>query len=494
MPWPQEKPKQTAPTPSRSHHSDQTVCKKTAYRGIRCTIVDREAGNSARVSPALRLYLSAGFLPYAQEATLPSRRFFTLLVPILAAVFQLLTTAAPIRAASLERVLYDFKGGRDGLSPSAVIFDAAGNLYGATYNGGDSECNCGTVFKLEPAGQGKWRKAVLHTFVGQDGTFPTDLILDASGSLYGMTVFGGGLNYGYGTVFKLAPGANGMWTHTILHIFTNLDGSQPSGSLTFDAAGNLYGTTQAGGEYGFGTVFKLTPGADDNWTEGVLHSFNGNDGNTPTSAVIFDSFGDLYGTTASGGNLSSCHGVGCGTVFELVPGTDGKWIHKVLHSFDRKDGDQPWSSLVFDAAGNLYGTTVLGGDIDSNPCLGYGCGVVFKVSPSANGKWAETVLHKFHGWTDGFYPYDGLIFDADGNLFGTTSYGGVVFKLTPGAEGKWTEIVLHTFIGNDGWFPYAGLIFDTSGNLYGTTLLGGESNNCQSEFGSGCGVVFEILQ
>src|SRR5579863_2446849 len=129
MPWPQEKPKQTAPTPSRSHHSDQTVCKKTAYRGIRCTIVDRESGNSARVSPALRLYLSAGFLPYAQEATLPSRRFFTLLVPILAAVFQLLTTAAPIRAASLERVLYDFKGGRDGLSPSAVIFDGAGNLY-----------------------------------------------------------------------------------------------------------------------------------------------------------------------------------------------------------------------------------------------------------------------------------------------------------------------------------------------------------------------------
>ena len=224
----------------------------------------------------------------------------------------------------------------------------------------------------------------------------------------------------------------------------------------------------------------------------MLHSFNGKDGNDPASGLIFDSSGNLYGTTMAGGNVNYCYGNGCGTVFKLVPGADGKWTHTVLHSFRGRDGDLPSSTLVLDTAGNLYGTTEEGGDLNSNTCLGYGCGIVFMLTPRTNGSWSEQVLHRFHGWTDGFYPTAGLIFDAAGNLYGTTWYGGNVFKLVPGTNGKWTETVLHAFNGNDGSFPFAGLAFDASGNLYGTTEYGGKLNNCQSEYGNGCGVVFEI--
>jgi uncharacterized repeat protein (TIGR03803 family) len=164
----------------------------------------------------------------------------------------------------------------------------------------------------------------------------------------------------------------------------------------------------------FGTVFKLAPGANGKWTETVLHSFNGKDGNDPPSAVTFDSSGNLYGTTQAGG----AHDFG--TVFKLAPDVNGKWTETVLHFFKGRDGDVPSSSLVFDTAGCLYGTTEQGGDLNSSTCLGYGCGTVFKLAPGANGSWTEQVLHRFHGWTDGFYPTAGLIFDAAGNLYSTT--------------------------------------------------------------------------
>ena len=425
-----------------------------------------------------------------------NQKFPIVLGVALVIISGMVSTPTPASAADREKVLFAFKGLKDGFSPSSVIFDSAGNLYGTTFNGGDYHCDtysgCGTVFKLEPGAQGQWTKTVLHTFMGKDGAYPSPLILDGAGSLYGTTVADGANGYGYGTVFKLSPSANGKWTETVLHRFNYKDGGLPSSSLIFDTAGNLYGTTPVGGAYGLGTVFKLVPDVKGRWNETVLHSFNGKDGDGPGSGLIFDSLGNLYGTTFAGGKTSYCSGNGCGTVFELTPGTDGKWTHTVLHSFSGEDGDVPSSSLVFDMAGNLYGTTELGGDLHSDTCLGDGCGVVFMLTTGANGSWTEQVLHRFHGWADGFYPTAALVFDMTGNLYGTTWYGGNVFKLAPGANGKWTETVLHTFKGKDGWFPYAGLVFDTSGNLYGTTDYGGKLNNCHSEFGNGCGVVFEI--
>jgi hypothetical protein len=162
----------------------------------------------------------------------------------------------------------------------------------------------------------------------------------------------------------------------------------------------------------------------------------------------------------------------------------------VLHSFRGRDGSIPTSSLVFDTAGNLYGATEQGGDLNS--C--FGCGTAFQMSPGANGSWTENVLHEFSGGADGLYPDAGLILDAAGNLYGTTWYeGGNVFKLSPGTNGRWTDTVLHTFNGYDGWAPSAGVVFDSSGNLFGATNYGGKINNCQDQYGNGCGVVFEIL-
>src|ERR1019366_6634594 len=200
--------------------------------------------------------------------------------------------------------------------------------------------------------------------------------------------------------------------------------------------------------------------------EQVLHSFgNGTDGNDPLGGLIFDASGNLYGTTLGGGTY------GGGTVFELTPAGGGSWTETVLHNFDSNgtDGFTPYAGLIFDSAGNLYGTTRWGGT--------YGGGTVFELTTAAGGGWTEQVLHSFdHNYTDGYYPQAGLIFDAAGNLYGTTSQGGTyvywgtVFELTPAAGGDWTETVLHNFNqnGTDGYYPEAGLIFDAAGNLYGT--------------------------
>jgi uncharacterized repeat protein (TIGR03803 family) len=436
---------------------------------------------------------------------MPNKKSLIDLVAVLVIISGILSTSSPASAADREKVLYSFKGGNDAFWPSAtLIFDGAGNLYG-TAGGGDYQCDrfsgCGIVFKLEPVAQCKWKKTTIHTFTGPEGAYPAGgLILDAAGNLYGTTAAGGSKSYS-GTVFKLSPGGHGEWTETVLHAFHNKDGVSPAARLIFDTAGNLYGTTQQGGAYNSGVVFKLAPDPNGRWTETVLHSFNGKDGNLPYSAVIFDSLGNLYGTTAGGlyGAVShgnwNCSGGACGNVFKLAPGADGKWTETVLHSFNGKDGVEPAASVVFDKAGNLYGTTVFGGDLNLTECGGYGCGTIFKVAPGPNGKWSETVLHKFNGFVDGSYPFAEMIFDATGNLYGTTWYsGGMVFKLAPSTAGKWNETILRRFSGKDGWNPVAGLVFDKSGNLYGTTQFGGKFDNCQNQFGNGCGVVFEIMR
>jgi uncharacterized repeat protein (TIGR03803 family) len=335
---------------------------------------------------------------------------------------------------------------------------------------------------MAPAAEAASKYKVLHAFYGSDGYQPyAGLIFDAAGNLYGTTLEGGtGCQIGCGTVFKLSPNADGRWTESVLHRFNGNDGSIPVAGLIFDATGNLYGTTYAGGANSQGTVFKLTANADGSWTESVLHSFNGSDGAYPYAGLIFDAAGSLYGTAYEGGSGTGCSTNGCGTIFKLTPNADGRWTESVLHSFNNTDGATPEAGLIFDAAGNLYGTT------DGAGAHGYGA--VFKLTPSANGSWTESVLHSFEG-NGGEQPWAGLIFDAAGNLYGTTygggaSFAGTVFKLTPNADGRWTESVLHSFEGKPATTPGLGsLVFGSAGALYGTT----------EECSSGCeGVVYQI--
>jgi uncharacterized repeat protein (TIGR03803 family) len=334
---------------------------------------------------------------------------------------------------------------------------------------------------------------VLYSFSGVDGAKPyASLIFDAAGNLYGTASEGGSNNSGCnggscGIVFELKRGTNGKWTEKVLHAFSGgNDGGNPYGNLIFDTAGNLYGTTELGGAQASGTVFQLTLGANGTWTETVLYSLcstpNCKDGGNPTAGLIFDLPGNLYGTTSEGGGAGSV-----GTVFELSPGSGGTWTETVLHSFcylNCDGGWGPYASLILDANGNLYGTTCCGG-----PPGGTGFGVVFKLAPGRGGIWTESVLHVFGNGAGGVSPQASLIFDATGNLYSTTYGGsgnalGTVFKLTHGT-GNWTAKVLHSFDRTrDGHDPYAGLIIDAAGHFYGTTPWGGA-------YGSG-GTVFEV--
>ena len=349
---------------------------------------------------------------------------------------------------------------------------------------------------LAPGAGAQSKYKTLHRFKGgkdAEGAYAS-LIFDQKGNLYG-TEAGGG-NQNNGTVFKLTPNADGSWTESVLYTFCSLshcaDGAFPTASLIFDGTGNLYGTAYAGGANGLGTVFKLAPNAHGSWTESVLHTFTGGtDGGFPWASLIFDQMGNLYGTTYGGAD-------DLGTVFKLTPNADGSWTESVLHNFTGgADGANPYASLIFDQAGNLYGTTSEGGDGSS--CPYQHCGVVFELMPNGNGTWTESVLHRFKGGEDGGFPYAGLIFDQAGNLYGTTEVGGnrvcldgcgVVFELTRQDDGSWAESLPYSFSDRDGRYPLAGLISDTAGNLYGTTNLGGDRSLCG---GTGCGVVFKLV-
>ena len=338
---------------------------------------------------------------------------------------------------------------------------------------------------------GKYR--TLHEFVLNRGglALAAGLVFDQEENLYGTTLGGG--NSGSGVVFRLTRDADGKWRETLLHEFTGgKDGSEPVASLIFDRVGNLYGTTSQGGDGKAGVVFRLTPKPDGSWAEDVLHAFCSfslcDDGSDPQSSPIFDQAGNLYGTTNQGGIG------GAGVVFELTENADGKWQEKILHQFTGgADGGNPRSSLIFDQAGNLYGTAAFDGYYGE---CSYGCGVVFELTPKSDGSWTDSVLHSFTGGRDGQYPFAGLTFDKAGNLYGTAEEAGnltrcsghgcgVVFKLTPNANGGWNETVLHTFLDQPNAFPFAGVIFDSAGNLYGTTY---------GDQGTAFGSVFEILR
>jgi uncharacterized repeat protein (TIGR03803 family) len=312
----------------------------------------------------------------------------------------------------------------------------------------------------------------LHSFAGPpDGASPFDTPIAVAGNLYGTTFAGGSTvcssSGGCGTVFKLPP----LGIPTVLYGPTGINGANPVAGVIADASGNLYGTTEFGGASGNGTVFKVTPSGTT-----VLHSFGGNDGANPVAGLIADAAGNLYGTTEFGGAS------GNGTVFKVTPKGD----ESVLYSFKGgNDGANPFAALIADAAGNLYGTTFFGG-ANSN-------GTVFKVTPKGD----ETVLYSFAGPNDGQNPLSGLIADATGNLYGTTDRGGTgtygtVFKLTPSGD----LTVLHSFTGGkDGAFPGLGsLIADVAGNLYGMTVEGGDGGTpaCFAGGAIGCGTVFKV--
>lgn len=402
---------------------------------------------------------------------MPSNKPYTRLSAVLAIVIATICLYGARAAAQQETVLYSFPLGNGGsLEPLAGVALHGGNLYGAAGN---------SIYELRPLGGGVWQEKVIY-FVGPvgDGMAQGTPVFDAAGNLYSVS-------NGRSGVFELMPATGGGWTEATLFDFGSViaHGSGPVAGVILDGAGNLYGTTAQGGAYDpgspGGTVYELIPQAGGGWTEKLLHSFGyGADGQLPFAAVIFDTAGNLYGTTTAGGAYA--HGI----AFELMPQANGGWREKILHSFGNgSDGQTPYSGLVLDAAGNLYGTTVEGGT--------YGQGTVFELMPQASGIWREKLLHSFGDAGDGQKPYAGLIFDTAGNLYGAaeiggTYSGGAAFKLTPQENGTWTETILHNFgSGMDAEWPMGTLIFDASGNLYGTTLEGGDAG--------GYGAVYEIM-
>jgi uncharacterized repeat protein (TIGR03803 family) len=328
------------------------------------------------------------------------------------------------------------------------------------------------------------KESVLYHFKGgTDGATPAaGLVADVLGNLYGTTTSGGTSNLG--TVFEVSPPGT-VWTETVLYNFAGgNDGANPYGNLIFDKAGNLYGTTISGGTSanctgGCGTVFELSPPAaqGDPWTEAVLYSFAGqSDGANPYSGLIMDSKGNLYGTTQTGGGVS-CGATSCGTIFELTPpaAQGDPWTETVIHAFGKgSDGTHPMAGLTFGLRGAIFGTTPTGNDKAAS-------GIVFKLKPPATqgGPWTEGVLYRFTGGTDGSGPNAALVVDRTGNLYGTTFGGGTGFgTIFEIAFDTWTETVLYNFTGgSDGASPAAVLLRDKADNLYGTATAGGTNNN-----------------
>jgi hypothetical protein len=426
----------------------------------------------------------------------------------LVGIFTLNALVAIHAGAVTQKVLYAFHGPGDGSLPSSnLTFDKAGNLYGTTSAGGSAACinfydifGCGTVFELTPNTDGSWTETVLYSFQGgTDGISPGNIILDNFGNIYG-TTSGGGVSACYGgcgTVFKLSR-VHGLWKESVLYRFQGgSDGASPAG-IVLGAPGRLYGTTNYGGDStcgyvppGCGVLFELSPSVGGVWNQSVLHAFGTttNDGQNPNGGLLFDRKGNLFGSTQRGGGPAFG-----GPIFELTPSTSG-WNETILYSFGRpfSDGTFPVGGLIFGRAGRLYGAAYNGGI--------YGWGTYFEARSMASG-WAEATILSFGGTNDsGLNPTGLLSTDSVGNLYGTTAYGGspggtgsgTVYKMIPSSTNRWTGTMLYAFSGGaDGGIPVAAVAVDSVGNIYGSTMVGG-LGNCNPYFGTGCGVVFEII-
>lgn len=397
------------------------------------------------------------------------KRLLTTLLPVensalaLTLTLLLMVPLRPLHAQSLQ-ILHSFSGPDGALPIGSLTLDRSGNIYGTTSRGGNADV--GTVFKLKQS-NGNWLLTPLHVFqAGSDGAFPlAGITLAANGIAYGSTQGGGQA----GIAFSLRPGASRPlsvlqpWNETIINSFMGNNGEEPPyGNLLLDQAGNLYGTAISGGQYGAGVVYKLSP-LGGGWTENVLYGFGGvsGDGTTPYSGLIMDAAGNLYGTTDQGGANE------VGTVYELTPSGSG-WTEQVLYSFTQAtDGAFPVGGVIFDSAGNLYGTTSSYGP--------NGGGTVFELMAS-NGGWTFSTIYSFSGGADEG-PYGGVTMDGSGKLYGTTLLEGAngvgsIFKLTP-SQGGWSYSDLYDFMDlDDGINPYGTLVFNSSGGLYGTAYQG----------------------
>jgi len=383
----------------------------------------------------------------------------------------LLTTHA--MQAQTFSVLHNFTGLTDGEYPYAgVTVASSGTLYGTTSGGN------GTVYKLTPHASSFVFSPLYEFPGGSDGTYPYGgVVIGPNGALYGTTLEGGAEDAGI--VFELRPpptfcrSITCYWNESLVYTFTgNLDGRYPYyENLTFDQAGNIYGTGYEGGMYEAGVAFELTP-SGGGYAESVLHSFGlPPDGANPISGVVLDAAGNVYGNTQYGGTGPY------GTVYQLVP-SNGGWMENVLVNFDVTNGKNPVGSLIIDGSGNLYGTTPSGGQ--------NGGGVVYKLAPSGGG-FTYSVLYPFSSCGS----KGGLAMDAAGNLFGVCYSGGAhqdgwIFELTNCTFGC-VVVDLHDFSGSDGANPYGGPVLGANGNLYGTTFYGG-TGGCELA----CGVVWEI--
>jgi uncharacterized repeat protein (TIGR03803 family) len=399
-------------------------------------------------------------------------------LPNLIALSLLLLVASVQRgSAQTYTVLHSFSGS-DGANPDAgVVSDSAGDLYGTTLQGGPF--GYGAVYEMTNS-NGAWTEQVIYGFQLTGGQTPYGpVVLDSSGNVYGTT---GRCSSGcYGTAYQLTP-SDGYWSETTLYAFTTpSDGELPSGGLIFDNLGTLYGATALGGPGSYGTVFTLS--GPEHTTFDQIYWFTGlryllGDG-IPSSDLVRDASGNLYGTTS--GQIPGL----TSTIFQLTPTGEGGWTENILYRFvTPADGDWPSGGLTIDSLGNLYGSAYTGGP--------YKYGVIYRLSPNANGAWTYSVLYAFRGYEDGEYPSSAPTLDAAGNLYGTTEYGGgilssngTVFKLTPSQQGQWTKTHLYTFVNPMlGANPeYSKLLLDSQGNIYGTTANGGTDNG---------GVVFEI--
>lgn len=403
----------------------------------------------------------------------------------------------PSAQAQTYTVLHAFRA-TDGALPYATpTMDKGRNVYGTTYNYVKGY-NWGTVWRVAFHGSG-WTFSELLAFPGGYASYPFGgVTFGPDGALYGGTEG----SFGKGVIYRVAPpptfcgSVSCSWSYTELYQYAGSgDGVYMEGDLVFDAAGNIYGTSYGGGQYGGGTVFKLTP-TGGGWTKTVLHDFgNGIDGSGPWSGLVFDKAGNLYGTTREGGNLTCTYKYGCGTVYRLTPSGDS-WTESVIYYFHgQSDGSAIYAPLIVDDAGNLYGSASAQGPNNG--------GTVFELSPSGGG-WTFNLLYAFD--YSGYAPWPGphgkLVMDPTGDLYGVTSLdggenggenSGTIFKLAP-SSGAYVYSTLYTFCSQpsciDGYGPLGGLARDANGNLYGTTSSGGDTGPaCGNE---GCGVVFKF--
>jgi uncharacterized repeat protein (TIGR03803 family) len=371
--------------------------------------------------------------------------------------------AVPRTQAQTFSVIHDFTGGADGANPlNGLLLNSKGLMYGTASSGG--AYNSGLVFKVNPKG----KVTALYTFTGgSDGASPESfLIEDKAGNLYGTTYAGGASNNG--TVFKITG-----TKETVLYSFgaQSNDGYGPQAGLAMDASGNLYGTTPDGGLYGGGTVFELVPGKSGSWTENILYNFGeGTDGSAPVAGVTLDASGNLYGTTSTGGEY------GYGRVFELNKASS--WSETVIHDFENlDDGATPYAGLITGPSGVFYGAATDGGSA--------GGGTVFQLTPSG-GSWNFSVIDSINGWGISG-SFRNVMVDSAGTIYATThcdgaNVAGTVYQLVP-SGGTWNYTQLYTFTGgDDGLYSFSNLVL-RDGKLYGTTKEGGTYGN---------GVIFEV--